>query len=112
LGAWAILIILGMLVGFDMRLARVDMWFSASSSLEGMTSKFDHVFSLAVPGITDNGWLLRDQRSEHARSIHLLQWGISTGCMSLYFLRPVRLCSELEPRAAGHGQAMGNNGQE
>jgi hypothetical protein len=51
-----------------------------------MTSKFDNAFSLVVPGITDSGWLVRDQRGEHARSSHLLQWGISTRGMSLSFL--------------------------
>ncbi|KAF8508000.1 hypothetical protein JB92DRAFT_3121331 [Gautieria morchelliformis] len=30
---------------------------SASSSLEGMTSKLPNAFSLVVPGITDSGWL-------------------------------------------------------
>jgi hypothetical protein len=51
---------------------------SASSSLEGMTRKLRNAFSLVVPGITDSGWLVRDQRGDHSRSGHLLQWGIST----------------------------------
>lgn len=58
--------------------AVTDVGFSASSSLEGMTSKLRNAFSLVVPGITDSGWLVRDQRSEHSRSSHLLQWGMST----------------------------------
>lgn len=51
---------------------------SASAALEGLTSKYPNAFSIVVPGITDNGWLVRDQLSENSRSGHLLKWGIST----------------------------------
>lgn len=67
-------------------LLRLTVLHSASSSLEGMTSKFDNAFSLIVPGITDSGWLVRDQRVEHSRSGHLLQWGMSTRGMIPYRL--------------------------
>ncbi|KAF8503015.1 ketoacyl-synt-domain-containing protein [Hysterangium stoloniferum] len=52
---------------------------SASSALEGMTNGYRNAFSLVVPGITDSGWLVRDQRGgENSRSSHLLEWGMST----------------------------------
>jgi len=51
---------------------------SASSALEGMTSSHRNAFSIVVPGITDSGWLVRDQRGENSRSSHLLHWGMST----------------------------------
>ncbi|KIJ23410.1 hypothetical protein M422DRAFT_56842 [Sphaerobolus stellatus SS14] len=51
---------------------------SASAALEGLTSKYKNAFSLVVPGITDSGWLVRDQLAENSRSAHLLKWGMST----------------------------------
>lgn len=51
---------------------------SAQTLLEDLTSKYANAFSLVVPGVTDSGWLVRDQRRENARSSHFLQWGMST----------------------------------
>ncbi|GJJ10518.1 Type I Iterative PKS [Clathrus columnatus] len=51
---------------------------SAQTLLENLTGQYPNAFSLVVPGVTDSGWLVRDQRRENARSSHFLHWGMST----------------------------------
>lgn len=59
----------------------------AQTLLEDLTSKYANAFSLVVPGVTDSGWLVRDQRRENARSSHFLHWGMSTkGIFPLFML--------------------------
>lgn len=61
-----------------------------------MTSKLRNAFSLIVPGITDSGWLVRDQRGEHSRSSHLLQWGMSThGMFFTIYIHGTSLTSDV-----------------